>query len=221
MKYPTLILQWFGALFLALSAGLANAALVWEHTTIAKTLPVGVEAVEVTFGFTNMGPKPVRIVQIQPSCGCTTATMEKQTFAPGEKGSLTAILDAKGFTGTQEKTIQVISDDDPKPTTLILRVTIPELVKVYPRLLWWSVGEETKAKEATVTLHADADIKIASVTSDNPAVEISLEPGKEPKHYRLIAKPNSTSAPLQAKGTISFETPGAKPRSYTVFLQVR
>ena len=104
----------------------ANASLRWENKVVERIAPVGQDLVEVSFAFSNPETHPVTIVHFHPSCGCTTATVEKNTFAPGEKGVLIALLDAKGLWGLQEKTIQVFLDDTPKPEVLTLKVTIPQ-----------------------------------------------------------------------------------------------
>ena len=88
-------------------------------------------------------------------------------------------------------------------------------------MLWWSVGEEGKAKEAVIALNREAKIKIASLKADSAAIDVSLEPTQEAGRYRLIAKPISTSTPVQTTVTIAMENPGSAPRSYVVFAQVR
>lgn len=160
------------------------------------------------------------ITNLQPDCGCTTAGVKKRTIAPGEKGVLTAILDAKGLSGLQEKSIQVFLDDTPKPVTLKLRVTIPPWIEVVPRLLFWSIGENGKAKEAIVSVNREAKIKITSVKANNAAMTVSFEPSDEPGRFRLIAKPVSTTAPIQTMVTITMESPGSAQRSYVVFAHV-
>ncbi len=49
----------------------------------------------VTFTFTNKGNRPLEIIDVKPSCGCTTAEWTHGQIAPGQKGQITAEYDAK------------------------------------------------------------------------------------------------------------------------------
>jgi len=40
------------------------------------------------FTFVNRGPDAVEVVEVKPSCGCLTPTLEKRRYGPGESGSL-------------------------------------------------------------------------------------------------------------------------------------
>jgi hypothetical protein len=40
------------------------------------------------FGFVNRGPEAVEVVEVKPSCGCLTPTLEKRRYGPGEAGAL-------------------------------------------------------------------------------------------------------------------------------------
>lgn len=200
----------------------ADAGLSWEQTTIEQEMPAGSDLIEVKFKFTNRESHPVRILQLQPSCGCTTPTVEKYSFAPGEKGAVTALFDARGLGGTQEKMIVVGTDDNPNPTVLGLNITIPPWLEVSPRLIWWAVGDEPKTREAIVTLNPAAHAKITSVKVDGSDIEVKFEPDESKAgQHRLIAKPHSTVKPVQTTVTITVEVPGSSSRRYPVFVQVR
>lgn len=50
---------------------------------------------QVTFSFTNKGNRPLEIIDVKPSCGCTTADWTRGQIAPGQKGEIVAEYDAK------------------------------------------------------------------------------------------------------------------------------
>jgi hypothetical protein len=206
----------------ALASSLPTMAkLHWESVKEERVLPVGVDLVEIKFAFSNRGQHSVTIVRAEPSCGCTVPSLEKYTFAPEEKGVMTVLFDGKNLTGVQEKTIHVVTDDMPNATTLTLRVTIPDWITVTPRFLTWVVGEELEAKESLLVLNPKGDIKITSTKPNSPNLSATLEPGKEPGNYRLIAKPAFTVAPLQSYVTITMEIPGATTRTSLLIVLVR
>ena len=217
-------LPWVAAaissLLLATATRLPAAGLQWDARLVQHEAKLGEDEVDLSFAFSNTSDRTITITAVETSCGCTAATLAKKSYAPGEKGQLAVTFDAKGASGVQQKTIQVTTDDTPEPTTLTLRVTVPTWLEIAPRLLWWKVGDKDSAKEATITLNEQAKIKITSVTSDNPAVQASLQSDAGGK-YRLILKPGSTKEPVQAIVTVTAEAPGAAVRKYAVFAQVR
>ena len=40
------------------------------------------------FTFTNSGPDAVEIIETRPTCGCSTSSLEKRSYQPGESGTL-------------------------------------------------------------------------------------------------------------------------------------
>jgi len=111
----------------------------------------GAETAYATASFTNTGKQAVTILDMRPSCGCTTATLEKNTYRPGESGQIRIALTLKGLSGSQQKTIEVLTDDSPdKPTVLTVHTTLPEFIVLSPRLLIWTVGEADKPKRPSL-----------------------------------------------------------------------
>src|SRR5690606_15577093 len=51
------------------------------------------------FVFTNNSPRPVKILKVQASCGCTTPGWSKDPIPPGEEGFVQASYDPKGRPG--------------------------------------------------------------------------------------------------------------------------
>jgi hypothetical protein len=122
----------------------------------------------------------------------------------------------------QQKTLYVTTDASPDSTTLTLRVTLPMWLEITPRLLWWKEGDKPEAKEAVITVNDQAKIKITSTSSDNPVVQVTLQPDTgTSSRYRLVLKPASTKETMTATITVVAEAPGAAPRKYAVFAQVR
>lgn len=204
----------------AVSAGGA-AGLRWEATTVQRETKLGEETVPLRFAFSNPESRPITVLHVNASCGCTTATLEKKTYAPGEKGQIDVVFDARNLSGVQEKTIQVFTDDSPKPTVLTVRVTIPTWAEISPRLLWWSVGEEGKPKEAVIRLHPGAKLRGESIRVDGAAMTASLTAEEDGRRYRLVVQPASTKAPVQATLHFEVEIDGAAPRKFFAFAQVR
>ena len=71
---------------------------------------------EYSFRYTNEGDKPLVIEKVQPSCGCTGATVGENTeYAEGENGEIKITFNTQGREGHQEKNITVYSNDTENP----------------------------------------------------------------------------------------------------------
>ena len=53
------------------------------------------EVVNLTFRFKNTGDKPLYLIYVRPSCGCTVADYTKTPIAPGQEGKVDAQFDTK------------------------------------------------------------------------------------------------------------------------------
>ncbi len=78
------------------------------------------EIIETDYSFTNTGGKPLMILAVKASCGCTDVTYEKTPILPGEQGKIKIIFDSNGLINNQYKTIKVKTNTKPEETKLIL-----------------------------------------------------------------------------------------------------
>ena len=89
----------------------AMAQIEWAKRSVELRPKPDEAQVVATFPFTNAGTEPVTITSLRTSCDCTTASLAKHTYAPGEGGSITATFTVGGRTGPQTKTILVQTTD--------------------------------------------------------------------------------------------------------------
>lgn len=73
------------------------------------------------FVFTNESPRPVKIVRVQASCGCTTPGWSKEVIAPGGEGYIQASYDPKGRPGFFSKSLTVTTDLGTETITLHIK----------------------------------------------------------------------------------------------------
>src|SRR5205085_2119004 len=96
------------------------------------------EPVNHSFDFTNISDKTIKIT-VAASCGCTVAGLEKDTYAPNEKGKITATFNPQGRNGSQTKvlTMTVI---DPQGSfaqqTMTLTANVKALVTTEPQKMY-------------------------------------------------------------------------------------
>ncbi len=84
-----------------------------------------------SFSFENEGKKPIQLLQVEASCGCTTPDWSKGPINPKEKGYITATFDPEGQAGKVQKAITVHTDSEPE---LIVLQLIGEVIPAPPGL---------------------------------------------------------------------------------------
>lgn len=82
----------------------------------------------ITFGFTNKGNKALKIQEVKPSCGCTTAKYPTEEIKAGEHGQIVVTYDA-GMLGTFHKELAVYTDYQEEPFYLTMQGTVVKEVQ--------------------------------------------------------------------------------------------
>ncbi len=77
-----------------------------------------------TFEFTNSSDRPVRILSVKASCGCTTPDWTKEAVASGNTGYVVVKYDPTGRPGFFNKSLTVTSDAGVEPIVLTIKGTV-------------------------------------------------------------------------------------------------
>jgi mono/diheme cytochrome c family protein len=103
---------------------LPDGVLAWDELMKATDAAAAQAQAHFTFNLTNISPNNVAIVNVHPSCGCTTAQLPPLPWilAPGTNGQIKITVNLAGKTGTLFKTVKVTTDKGNK--TLTLRINI-------------------------------------------------------------------------------------------------
>lgn len=99
----------------------APPALSFESETCDLGSVVQGEQPYCDFAFSNAGTGELRILHVEPTCGCTTALLSAPLLRPGERGGIRVVFDSENFAGEVVKEVEVRSNDPGRPN-LILRV---------------------------------------------------------------------------------------------------
>ncbi len=93
--------------------------IVFEKTTHDYgTVPVGSNG-DCVFKFKNTGNEPLILMQVTPSCGCTTPTWSSEPIMPGKEGSIPVTYTHMNNVGSFSKTITVRSNSVTNGTILL------------------------------------------------------------------------------------------------------
>ena len=207
---------------LLLTTGRGFAELKWDKPVQSFQRTPADGEIEVRFTFRNAGAAPVTIKTLRPSCGCTTAHLEKKTFAPGEAGEVVAHFAFGDRKGPHRKTVEVRTDDAPtEPLLLDLRVNIHDPLTIAPALVFWKRGEPGEAKTVQLTADAGQHVRIKSVASSNPRLPAKLETIKVGEQYVVSVTPADTTQKESAEISVLTDFPADAPRSYILHARVK
>lgn len=195
----------------------ARAQLTWEKTEVElHPGPADKQAVG-TFRFENKSDKPIRIMSVHTSCGCTTAGKTKDVVAPGEKSEITATFNIGDRTGVQQKQITVQTDDQKQPTTILtLKAVIASPLELQPTFVFWQQGEAPKPKVILAKTSKEIPVKHIDVTSSSPEFQTSVENAPNGE-FRINVQPKDTTRTVAATLTIKPDNP---PKPYYVAARV-
>jgi cytochrome c553 len=108
---------------------LPDGVLVWDTLLKAMDAAADQSKAQFTFNFTNVSPDNVVILNVKPSCGCTTAQLPSLpwTIPASTSGQIGITVNLEGKSGMLFKTIAVTTDKGSK--TLNVRINILPVVK--------------------------------------------------------------------------------------------
>lgn len=199
---------------------LAHGALEWESKQIDVTPALADTVVHAAYRFTNTGKEPVTIESVEPTCGCTTAVLDRKEYQPGEKGHIDITFTMGQRTGLQNKPVAVRIRGESEPITLSFIVRIPEFLKVTPQFLYWQVGDMPEPKTILLSVEPGTELKIGKILSDS-RFKTTLETIHEGKEYRLIVQPATTSEKCMAAVTIEAIVSGNVQKFFSTYAHIK
>ena len=176
-----------------------------------------VETKLCSFSFTNTGTGTLVFEKIQPGCGCTTTSLSKMSYAPGESGVIDAVFKPNS-SGDLTKTITVLSNDPSnKVLQLLLKANVKQFVQTKPRYI--RVRELPNGKYVAASLLTPAkpdfvfDEKISIKGPSAKYISLKLIPAgnDNPAYARRLVATLSSDAPwgdVQAFATVIGKSAG-------------
>jgi hypothetical protein len=204
------------------TAAVAHAELSWDKPTQQFDRSPEDEAVEARYSFRNTGAQPVTIKSLRSSCGCTTARLEKKTYAPGEQGEVTLRFKFGDRKGLYRKTVTVNTDEqNAEPLVLNLIVNIHDPLTFTPALVWWRRGDASEAKTVQAESAPGQRVAITGVSSSSPAFSARLVTTQAGQKYAVVITPASTTEKTTAEIKVQTNFPADAPRAYTIHARVK
>ena len=149
------------------------------------------DRLEAQFKFKNTGKEAVPITKISIGCSCLSAVTDKQSYAPGESGTVDVVFKLGSFTGHQRKGLTIISGK--QRTRLQVGVQIPNVITITPDIVEWQVGDEPEPKAFKVVVEYPDPINILDVVCKREGFTHELKTVKEGREFEIILTPKSTA----------------------------
>ena len=199
--------------------------LVWQNPEADVVVNDPEQAnTKTDFAFRNASNRPVTVVKLTTSCGCTTADLGKKTYAPGESGKIAVTVATAGRTGTSERFVYVGTDERPPddtPTKLTVRLDIREYLSIEPRMVFWSRGDAGTEKAITCTAGTTRSVTIAKLQADRPDFAFRIETVEAGRKYLILLKPVSSDKAAFAVLTLVADVSGVGPRVFKAAASVK
>ena len=201
--------------------GFCAGGLSWKKQAMDLSADFGQQDVTAGFEFKNTSDHPVTITTLDTSCSCTLAELEKRTYAPGESGRIEVSFEAGDQVGLQQEYIFVATDEpQAEPVRLLLKVNIPEYLKMEPRMVFWAVGSKPVEKIITCTAQARQSITLAGAQSTDPEVAAQIETVIPGLQYRIHLKPVSTVMHVAATIHLQAGIAGVGPHVFNAYAYI-
>lgn len=192
-------MRWFRLLScLSAAAALPCAALEWKAQTLSFTTAPFQTTQAATFEFTNTSSKPVTILEVESNCDCLDAAADRQVYAPGASGVIKTNFTVGDRLGLYERRIKVLTDENPEPVRLLVRIEVPEVVVMTPRSVGWKINEPANEKAVDLEVIPGVKINFTRVLATSGDFNARLETIEAGRRYRVYLKPPATASPANA-----------------------
>jgi len=115
-------------------AGALPPAIAFESETCDLGSIVQGEQPDCVFSLANRGSEDLHLVNVEPSCGCTTALLSSPVLRAGERGGIRVVFDSENYAGEVVKEIEVRSNDPERPSvTLRVKALVEPEIDFEPR----------------------------------------------------------------------------------------
>jgi hypothetical protein len=89
-----------------------------------------------TVRIANSGSETLRILKIEPECGCTSASITSRVIAPNDTATMTIAFNSKSYYGKVEKKIAVASNDlNASNLEIVFTAQVINIVQTTPEYL--------------------------------------------------------------------------------------
>lgn len=175
---------------------------------------------EHAFDIANDGNADLEILQVSPTCGCTTAGDYPRRIAPGKTGSIPFRLDSNKVHGQFAKSIHVTTNDPASPSiTLTLAGNCRRKVEAKPPNAGFGriLDQQPHERVIVLTNSMPSPIKPELIRGSGPEkFKCKLDEVKPGREYRLTVRVEPPYAPGTISETLKIRTGDAATDVLTI-----
>jgi len=141
------------------------------------------ETRSVKLGFVNSGNAPLEIREVKTTCGCTAATLDRMSYAPGERGEVTVEFDPSAPGDNQRKYVTILSNDVTNEGVAQIEIVadVDAFVVIEPRIVQLGTVELRKGSKAFVDVgFPSAEFVVDRVSSTNEHIAVRVLDERRP-----------------------------------------
>lgn len=103
--------------------------MTWDATMKMTNVPANSDQAHFVFSFTNVSTNTVVIMDVHPSCGCTTAQLPPRPWSipAGSNGHIGVTVNLAGKFGTVVKTVHVATDKGSRDLIVQINILPPKI----------------------------------------------------------------------------------------------
>jgi hypothetical protein len=216
MKKVFFLLIFAGISFLGYAQQQTKQLLFKEETFDFGAVAEDKGPVNHEFVFTNTTSRPIKILTVQASCGCTTPGWSKEPVEPGKTGFIQASFNPKGRPGFFNKSLTVTTDLEASPIILQIKGQVSNDAK--PNEADYQIVNGALRLKGSSFNMGKVFIKDEYVVREFSVVNGSTKPITfsgtfvSPKHIRVDAYPKVL--PPGEKGTVKISYNGKLKNEY-------
>ncbi|GEM_PF-1047359 len=182
--------------------------------------------IEHEFILHNKGEGVLKVLRVQPTCGCTVAEYDNE-IAPGKSGKISATVKTEGYSGNISKTINVQTNDkDNAVFTLVIKANVKTLLSVRPSerlslgLVYTGAPIE---KDFDITSEDSQPFEITQITAldDKISYNITLAPDKKSAKFKTIIPADYPTGPIQGNFILKTTHPKVPSLNINLFGTMR
>lgn len=172
-----------------------------------------------TFILRNTGTNTVTILNVRPTCGCTTAELSTNRLPAGASVSLTTVLSLAGARGNQRKAVYVESDDSRYPhLKLELTGTVVADIAVEPAgLHFGALGLTGKVqRDVVLTARSNLTFAVKGINTGSTLFKAEVEPRDPGRCYVVHITCDEPRSPGTVSAIVQVVTDCAEAPSVTI-----
>jgi hypothetical protein len=192
----------------------------WKDNLVTLEAPPG--ATEIAFTFEGTAESHAGLVSavLNVSCDCTTAKLDRENYASGDKVTLRVKYRIADTIGTQEKAVRVVTNDG-HAEKLVFQVVVAERLLIAPRILLWEVNSLPLEQQVSIRSQGVEITQLIALGGSSSMFRAEVKRAEGVNQYKLIVSPLSTGTVAQDKIQLQATYANGNTEKLTVFAHVR